>query len=162
MPQLEDFAASGAYQLFTSNEAGLRFSQSDGSFSSATSSTWSTDLIYVTVDTSTTYQTLKGFGSTFTDAAVLNAGALSEAARENLLSAYFGPNGSQYTLGRVPIAGTDFSTYGYTYADDGEGTLDQFALKDEDYNYKVRKFNNDVTIPGSQNDQSNDSVLDTQ
>lgn len=60
-----------------------------------------------------------------------------------MLAAYYGPDGSGYTLARVPIGGTDFSTYGYTYADDGEGTLDDFALKDEDYDYKVRKFNSD-------------------
>lgn len=91
----------------------------------------------VTIDTSTTYQTVEGFGTSFTDAAGINTAALPKAAADKLLSSYYGPDGSEYTLGRVPLAGTDFSTYAYTYDDDEVGTLDGFALKNEDYSYKV-------------------------
>lgn len=139
LPQVEPFSSNGDYQLFTSNAAGLRFDKSNGSFGDAISSLSLLNLVSLTVDTSQTYQTIKGFGSCFTDAAGISTASLPEAAAEKLISSYFGKNGAEYTLGRVPIGGTDFSTYGYTYADDEEGTLDGFALKDEDYNYKVTK-----------------------
>lgn len=49
----------------------------------------------------------------------------------------------QYTLGRVPIGGTDFSTHPYTYDDLPRGqtdpTLLKFALAKEDLSAKVRE-----------------------
>lgn len=53
--------------------------------------------------------------------------------------AYFDPkNGSRYTLGRIPIGGTDFSTRAYTLDDyDGDATLQHFALAPEDVEYKI-------------------------
>jgi glucosylceramidase len=58
-----------------------------------------------------------------------------------LISQYYGPEGIGYTIVRVPIGGTDFSTRNYTY-DDGavDITLSRFKLADEDYKFKVRKF----------------------
>lgn len=53
------------------------------------------------------------------------------------MRSYFSADGAEYSLGRVPIGGADFSTRGYTYADETEGTIDGFALQDEDFNYKV-------------------------
>lgn len=89
------------------------------------------------MDRSKTYQTILGFGGAFTDSSGINIAQLPEAAQENLLNAYFSSDGAEYNLGRVPIAGTDFSARGYTYADNSVGTLDGFALQYEDYNYKV-------------------------
>lgn len=52
---------------------------------------------------------------------------------------YFSEEGIEYNMGRVPIAGTDFSTRTYSY-DDGEPDeqLVNFALVPEDYKYKVK------------------------
>lgn len=48
------------------------------------------------------------------------------------------PSGSEYTLGRVPMASCDFSTRPYSYADVSDDLdMEKFALVDEDYNYKV-------------------------
>lgn len=66
--------------------------------------------------------------------------SLPKPAQENLLRSYFGEEGSEYSLCRVPIGGTDFSTHFYTYADKGNGTLDKFSLQEEDYYYKVSYF----------------------
>lgn len=56
-----------------------------------------------------------------------------------MFSAYYDPKkGSRYTLGRIPIGSTDFSTRIYTYDDaPGDKLLKNFSLAPEDYNYKI-------------------------
>lgn len=56
-----------------------------------------------------------------------------------LFRAYYDPKrGSRYTLGRIPIGCTDFSTRIYTYDDTpGDTLLKNFSLAPEDYNYKI-------------------------
>lgn len=52
--------------------------------------------------------------------------------------AYYSSNGSRYSLGRIPIAGTDFSTRPYTYDDVADDlSLQNFSLAQEDYDYKI-------------------------
>lgn len=132
LPQLEPIA-DGSYQMFSSNKAELRFDKSTGSFlPSSVSSRFE-----INVDRSVTHQTIQGFGGSFTDAAGINIASLPEEAQDKLLEAYFSKDGSEYSLCRVPIGGTDFSTYAYSLADEGNGTLDAFALHEEDYDYKV-------------------------
>ncbi|KAI7815272.1 glucosylceramidase [Rhyzopertha dominica] len=92
---------------------------------------------HITVDRSTTYQNILGYGGAFTDSTGINIAALSDASQEYLLKSYFSEEGSEYTFGRVPVGGADFSTRGYTYDDGGNGTLDGFALEYEDYDYKI-------------------------
>lgn len=54
------------------------------------------------------------------------------------LRAYYSNDGIEYTMGRVPIGGTDFSTRGYTLDDvDDDLELKFFSLQLEDTNYKV-------------------------
>ena len=56
-------------------------------------------------------------------------------------SSYFGSSGIEYGVGRVPIAGSDFSTYPYSYDDfPGDVTLSNFSLTQEDTLYKVIVF----------------------
>jgi glucosylceramidase len=51
---------------------------------------------------------------------------------------YFSTDGIQFNFGRVPIAGSDFSTYTYTYDDvPGDTNFTHFNLTDEDFYYKV-------------------------
>lgn len=52
---------------------------------------------------------------------------------------YYDPkSGSRYTLGRIPIGGTDYSTRPYTYDDvDNDTKLEHFALAKEDHTYKI-------------------------
>lgn len=135
LPQLNDELTSGYYQLITSNEAGLRFEISNGSFTDDLS----LSLYYINVDRSTTYQTILGYGGAFTDSTGINIAALSNSSQEYLLRSYFSEDGSEYTFGRVPVGGADFSARGYTYDDGGNGTLEGFALEYEDYDYKVGK-----------------------
>ncbi|XP_049772914.1 lysosomal acid glucosylceramidase-like [Schistocerca cancellata] len=92
----------------------------------------------LSVNRSVRYQEVHGFGGAMTDAAGLNMAALSDAARENLLRAYFAPEGLHYNMARVPAAGTDFSTRTYSYDDVVNDTsLEHFSLADEDLLYKI-------------------------
>lgn len=53
-------------------------------------------------------------------------------------SSYFSTDGIEYSLCRVPMGGTDFSTHGYSYDDgDADPELKKFNLTTEDFNYKV-------------------------
>lgn len=84
-------------------------------------------------------QTILGFGGSFTDSAGINIYALPEGAQEHLLNSYFGDEGISYSIARVPIGGTDFSTRPYTYDSDHDGDVDleHFALQEEDILFKV-------------------------
>lgn len=55
-----------------------------------------------------------------------------------LFRSYFGSDGIEYGIGRIPLGGTDFSTYAYTYDDiPGDVNLTHFSLMKEDFFYKV-------------------------
>lgn len=54
---------------------------------------------------------------------------------------YFSSEGIEYTMGRVPIGGTDFSARGYTYHDNiTDANLGSFNLTEEDFKYKVKYY----------------------
>nr|CAD7603336.1 unnamed protein product [Timema genevievae] len=90
------------------------------------------------VSRSTEYQAVVGFGGAFTDAAGINILSLSPQAQDNLLKSYFSPEGLEFNLGRVPIAGCDFSTHTYSYDNvSGDETLQHFKLTKEDFTYKI-------------------------
>ncbi|GMR50835.1 hypothetical protein PMAYCL1PPCAC_21030, partial [Pristionchus mayeri] len=94
--------------------------------------------LVVLVDPSTVYQDIIGFGGAFTDSTGINIRSLPEQAQNTLIRQYFGPTGTEYTIGRVPIASTDFSYTQYSY-DDEEGDFDlhNFALPKDDFEYKI-------------------------
>ncbi|XP_076762752.1 lysosomal acid glucosylceramidase-like [Xylocopa sonorina] len=127
---------NGKYYWYVSSKAGQRLHLTKGDFGSCgTSSLFDTTL---EIDTTKRYQTIFGFGGAFTDSAGINIRKLSNATQKNLLLSYFGKEGSRYTLGRVPIGGTDFSTRPYTLDDHANDTsLKYFSLAPEDYNDKI-------------------------
>lgn len=73
---------------------------------------------HVEVNVSSLHQRILGFGAAFTDAATLGYGALTPAARSQLLRSYWGEGGLRYSIGRIPIGSTDFSTSVYSYNDE--------------------------------------------
>ncbi|EGZ17873.1 putative glycoside hydrolase family 30 protein [Phytophthora sojae] len=77
------------------------------------------------IDVSKQYQTMIGFGGAFTDAAAINVYKLSSTLQQMVLDQYFSETGLQYTLGRVPIGYTDFSTSIYSYND----VVDDFEME---------------------------------
>ena len=91
------------------------------------------------VNQTVTYQSVMGFGGAFSDAVGILLSSLNPKARMELLNAYFHRKiGIGYTIGRVPIASTDFSTRIYSYADIAEDfDMHSFALAAEDLEYKI-------------------------
>jgi glucosylceramidase len=71
----------------------------------------------ITVNPNTTYQSMVGFGASFTDAAAYNV--FNSAQRNSIMTALFSPTGGiGLSWLRQPIGATDFSRSFYTY-DDG-------------------------------------------
>ncbi|XP_072376443.1 putative glucosylceramidase 3 [Diabrotica undecimpunctata] len=98
----------------------------------------------IVIDQNRIFQRIIGWGGAFTDSTGINIKSLSKNLQEKLIRSYFSKDGIEYSLGRVPIGGTDFSTHGYTYMDtefDGnyceDPLLTKFKLAKEDYAYKI-------------------------
>jgi len=78
------------------------------------------------------FQTILGFGGSFTEASAYLLNKLSRENREKILEAYFGENGAQYSLTRTHMNSCDFSLSHYSYAPvDGDKELKHFSI-DED------------------------------
>ncbi|NXK77905.1 GLCM Glucosylceramidase, partial [Amazona guildingii] len=126
--------AHGTYVRYESSKAGKRLERSQGSFQRSAV----TPGLLLTVNVSTLYQRVKGFGGSLSDAAALNILGLSPPAQDKLLQSYFSEGGIEYNLIRLPIACSDFSTRPYSYddvADDYE--LKHFKLAEEDVKMKI-------------------------
>jgi hypothetical protein len=74
---------------------------------------------------------------------------LGEKTAKKIVREFYTPGGLSFSIGRLVIGGTDFSTRKYTYNDDGNSTtgeneqdfnLDHFSLQDEDTKLKVNIF----------------------
>ena len=78
------------------------------------------------------YQTITGFGGSFTESSAYLLNKLSKANRTKVLEAYFGESGARYSLTRTHISSCDFSLNNYTYAPvEGDLELTNFSI-DED------------------------------
>ena len=62
------------------------------------------------------YQTLTGFGGSFTEASAYVFRKLGPENRKKILDAYFGADGACYSLTRMPIGSCDFSLGAYSHA----------------------------------------------
>ncbi|NXY25789.1 GLCM Glucosylceramidase, partial [Atrichornis clamosus] len=151
--------APGSYVKYESSKAGKRLERSEGSFQSSLHSPGTTAGgrrchrgtpghralsqglpagLLLTLNISTLYQHLKGFGGSLSDAAAMNILRLSQPAQDNLLRSYFSKSGIEYNLIRVPMACSDFSVRPYSYDDvPHDYELKHFRLADEDVKMKV-------------------------
>ncbi|CAB02924.1 Putative glucosylceramidase 3 [Caenorhabditis elegans] len=94
--------------------------------------------VTITIDASERFQNIFGFGGAFTDSAGDQFVSLSETLQNYIVDSYFGKNGLEYNIGRVPIASCDFSTHEYSYDDvHDDFELKHFALPDEDLKLKI-------------------------
>lgn len=93
------------------------------------------------VETNTRRQQVIGYGGAFTDSASQLIMSLPAKLRESLIEDYFGEQGLDYNMGRLPLGGTDMSTRPYSYDDLPNGQLDlslkHFRLQAEDFLYKI-------------------------
>ncbi len=71
----------------------------------------------ITIDTNQRYQTIIGFGGSFTEASAYVLNQLPPEKRLEIISNYFSTNGSGYTLTRTHINSCDYSLGSYSYDD---------------------------------------------
>lgn len=78
------------------------------------------------------FQTITGFGGSFTEASAYLLNRLSRENRMKIIEAYFGESGARYSLTRTHMNSSDFSLGNYSYAPVAEDTeLENFSI-DED------------------------------
>lgn len=123
--------AKGKYNLFVSDVKGKRVEKVEGRFEEDKFDPLAPK---IKITKEKTHQTIIGFGGAFTDTAGVNIASLPKSLQTTLLRSMFSEEGSEYSLGRVPIGGSDFSLRPYTYQDAQNGS---FALQSEDFRYKV-------------------------
>jgi glucosylceramidase len=80
------------------------------------------------------YQTITGFGGTFTESSAHLLSKLSPAKRKEVIDAYFDDSGAKYSLTRTHMNSCDFSLSQYSYAPIADDTLlEHFSVeKDKD------------------------------
>ena len=114
-------------------------------------STLPNDAVEISIDNSTRYQTMEGFGPAITGSSAYNLSKMKPADREKILKAAFHPTeGLGYNYIRVSIGCSDFSLSEFTWCDE-EG-LEFFGVHDEDKTYlfpilrEILAINPDVKI----------------
>ncbi|KAH9516262.1 hypothetical protein DERF_007016, partial [Dermatophagoides farinae] len=126
----------GIIQVYETSRNGHRFRPRQFNFQTI-QSRYNVD-IRISLNRKKRYQKIIGFGGAFSDSSGLNIKKLSQKLQIRLLRDYFGSDGIEYSAGRIPIGGTDFSPRPYTYADNpGNETLSNFSLQTEDFQYKI-------------------------
>ncbi len=86
----------------------------------------------ITLDPATEYQSVLGFGGSFTESTAYVLGQLSRQKRAEVIDAYFGPGGADYTLTRTHINSSDFSLRNYAYAEvPGDTLLEHFTVEED-------------------------------
>ncbi|GAB5472309.1 MAG: glycoside hydrolase family 30 protein [Maribacter sp.] len=78
------------------------------------------------------FQTITGFGGSFTEASATLLNRLGKANREKILNAYFGEDGAQYSLTRTHMNSCDFALGNYSYAQvEGDTELKHFSIEED-------------------------------
>lgn len=124
------------FTLYTSSKASDRFKKQVLAISPNSNATANT--VNFTVDASSLYQSVLGFGGAVTDSMALSVKNLSSATQKNLLRAYYSSDGIEYTFTRINIGTCDFSQRPYSLCEyENDFDLGNFSLADEDVNYKI-------------------------
>ncbi len=88
--------------------------------------------LVVNLDPNEKFQTITGFGGSFTEASASLLHRLSGENRKKILEAYFSQEGANYSLTRTHIASCDFSLSNYTYSKvPNDMTLEHFTIEDD-------------------------------
>ena len=113
---VQAWVTEGNKSKLLSEESGITFA-ADGAAVNPT----------IEVDERTTYQSIDGFGASFTDSSAwLIQNKLDEASRNELMNKLFGRTGGiGISYMRLPMGSTDFALNNYTYDDAALGTTDE-------------------------------------
>lgn len=78
------------------------------------------------------FQTITGFGGSFTEASAYLLNQLSQENRKKVIEAYFGSEGARYSLTRTHMNSCDFSVSNYSYApEEGDMELNSFSIEED-------------------------------
>ncbi len=78
------------------------------------------------------FQTITGFGGSFTEASASLLNRLSKDKRNKIIEAYFGETGAKYSLTRTHMNSCDFSLSNYSYASvAGDIELKNFSIEED-------------------------------
>ena len=89
--------------------------------------------VLIEVNTKEERQTLTGIGGSFTEATSSLLARLSKDKRQQVIDAYFGPDGARYSLTRTHIGSCDFSRGNYCYAEvEGDTLLEHFTIQPDE------------------------------
>ena len=114
-------------QVYETSENGNKLTKLDD-FSESSDS----EIVSIELEPDSTFQTITGFGGSFTESSAYLLNRLSKPNRDKIMQAYFGEEGARYSLTRTHIASCDFSLNNYTYAPiAGDMNLENFSI-DED------------------------------
>lgn len=87
------------------------------------------NILDITLNPEEQFQTITGFGGSFTESSAHLLYKLSEANRKKILDAYFSEEGANYSLTRTHINSCDFSLSNYAYAmKTDDKNLDSFSI----------------------------------
>jgi glucosylceramidase len=103
----------------------------------------------IMIDDDKTFQTIEGFGGSFTDAAAITFGKLPKEKQEQFLKACFDPvEGNGYNLCRTTIHSCDYSDEMYTYDDvEGDKELTHFSIE-HDQQYRIPMIKRAMEVSG--------------
>lgn len=79
-----------------------------------------------------TFQTITGFGGSFTEASAYLLNKMSSENRTKILQAYFGKDGARYSLTRTHMNSCDFSLDHYSYAPTPDKKLKDFSIQEDE------------------------------
>ncbi|XP_054161789.1 putative glucosylceramidase 3 [Oppia nitens] len=128
----------GFVNVFESNKIGDRFKQSELKFNSIGLKFGSLNTVNITINKTIKYQSIIGFGAAFTDSTGQLFKSVNKSLANLIIDSYFSDDGIEYSIGRIPIAGTDYSDRPYSYDDTDEDLeLKHFALQKDDIEFKI-------------------------
>lgn len=121
--------------ITTAKDSELRFCQTDQLvFEKAPQAKETDNSIFV--NPNKRFQTFIGIGGAITDASAEVFAKLSKEKQQELLAAYYGEDGINYTLMRTSIHSCDFASGSFTYIEEGDQELKTFNI-DHDRQYRL-------------------------
>lgn len=113
-------------QIFETSASGHQLTKIEPSKATPQSSS-------IQVFTHQQFQTITGFGGSFTQATAHLMNQLSKQNQQKIINAYFSEEGANYSLTRTHINSCDFSTHQYAYnTTNGDTTLQQFDITEDE------------------------------
>ncbi len=90
------------------------------------------DTVSVKLNPDQKFQTITGFGGSFTESSAYLLNQMSTENRVKILEAYFGDDGARYSLTRTHMNSCDFSLSNYSYAPvEGDVDLKHFTIEED-------------------------------